>query len=222
MKRFAELYKQLDETTKTNLKVEALTNYFSTTPPEDAIWAVNFLIGRRPRQVVPTRKLIEWSAETAEIPLWLFEESYGAVGDLAETITLLLPEPVASTEHSLNFWVQEKLLTLRNKPEETQKKEIISSWLQMSVKERFVWNKLITGSFRVGVSSNLVIKGLSKFCGVEEAVLAHRLTGHWTPTADFFTTLVCADTTDADISKPYPFYLAYQLEGDPVELGRNK
>jgi DNA ligase 1 len=219
MKRFAELYKELDETTKTNLKVEALVSYFNDVHPEDAVWAVNFLIGRRPRQVIPTRKLMEWSAETANIPNWLFEESYAVVGDLAETITLLLPEPEHSTELSLKHWIEEKLLPLRKEAEDVQKREIISSWMKMSIKERFVWNKLITGAFRVGVSANIVIKALSKFCGVNEAVIAHRLTGHWLPTEKFFSSLVCSDTQDADISKPYPFYLAYQLDSDVNDLG---
>jgi DNA ligase 1 len=219
MRRFSELYKELDETTKTTLKVEALVSYFKEAPPGDAIWAVNFLIGRKPKQIIPTRKLMEWSAETAGIPNWLFEESYGVVGDLAETITLLLPEPEHSTDNSLKYWVEEKLLPLRKESEQLQKREIISSWLQMNVMERFVWNKLITGAFRVGVSANLVIKALSKYCGVAEPVIHHRLTGHWEPTENFFSTLICSDTDDADISKPYPFYLAYPLEADISELG---
>jgi DNA ligase 1 len=219
MKRFAELYKELDETTKINTKVEVLVNYFNDTKAENAIWAINFLIGRRPRQIIPTRKLMEWSAETAGIPAWLFEESYSVVGDLAETITLLLPESETSTELSLRYWIEEKLLPLRKEPEEIQKKNINSSWMQMNNKERFVWNKLITGAFRVGVSVNLVIKALSKYCGVNEAVIAHRLTGHWMPTEKFFTALISEDTKDADISKPYPFYLAYQLETDINNLG---
>jgi DNA ligase 1 len=219
MKRFAELYKQLDETTKVNAKIQALTKYFQETPPEDAVWAVNFLIGRRPKQVIPTRKLMEWCAETAGIPGWLFDESYSVVGDLAETITLLLPEPVTSTEHSLHYWIEEKFLPLRKEPEDIQKREILTSWSRMNVSERFVWNKLITGAFRVGVSLKIVIKALSEFCGIDESVIAHRLTGHWTPNADFFSKLICSDVKDADTSKPYPFYLAYQLDQDIKKLG---
>jgi DNA ligase 1 len=219
MKQFADLYRSLDETTKTNLKIEALVSYFNHTSPENAVWAVNFLIGRRPKQIIPTRKLMEWSAEVAGIPDWLFEESYSAVGDLAETITLLLPEPEHSTALSLKHWIEEKLLPLRKEPEEVQKKEIVSSWMQMNVSERFVYNKLITGAFRVGVSANIVIKALSKYCGISEAVLAHRLTGHWIPDEKFFSTLICSDTKDADISRPYPFYLAYPLEADIENLG---
>jgi DNA ligase 1 len=219
MKRFAELYQELDQTTKTNIKIEALVKYFNETSPANAVWAVNFLIGRRPRQIIPVRKLMEWSAEISGIPDWLFEESYSTVGDLAETITLLLPEPENSTDESLKYWIEEKLLPLRNESEELQKKEITSSWMQMDVHERFVWNKLLTGSFRVGVSASIVIKAIAKYSGINEAVLSHRLTGHWSPTESFFASLIHADTEDADISKPYPFYLAYQLEGDVNDLG---
>jgi DNA ligase-1 len=216
MKNFARLFKSLDETTKTNAKVEALVEYFRSSEPEDAVWAVSFLTGRKPKQVVPTRKLREWSAEIAGIPDWLFDESYDSVGDLAETITLLLPSPTASTNSPLHFWVEEKLLPLKKKEEKIQKIEMINAWNEMNNMERFVWNKLITGGFRVGVSSNLVVKALSQFSGIEESVISHRLMGNWIPAKKFFLQLISHDIHDAEISKPYPFFLAYQL-GDEIE-----
>ena len=91
MKAFADLYTLLDETTKTTAKVRALKDYFAQAPAEDAAWAVYFLIGRKPRQVVPSGKLREWAALEAGVSAWLFQESYDAVGDVAETIALLLP-----------------------------------------------------------------------------------------------------------------------------------
>ncbi len=57
MKAFADLYTALDETTRTGEKVEALTRYFARAPAADAAWAVYFLIGRKPRQAVPSGKL---------------------------------------------------------------------------------------------------------------------------------------------------------------------
>lgn len=219
MKLFAHLYAALDETTKTNTKIQHLVDYFQTAPPEDAIWAICFLIGRKPRQVVPTRKLKQWSAEMAEIPSWLFDASYDVVGDLAETIALVLPPPTRSSNLALHTWVQQTLLPMREKEVDTQRSEIIAAWQQMDSMQRFVWNKLITGGFRVGVSQKLVTRALSQFSGIEEAAIAHRLMGEWTPTPDTYRQILSADTADTDISRPYPFYLAYPLDQEIEKLG---
>ncbi len=219
MKLFARLFQKLDSTNKTNEKIDALVDYFQKAPGEDAAWAVSFLIGRKPKQIVPTKKLRIWSAEAAGIPDWLFEESYDVVGDLAETITLLLPEPKSKSDISLSEWVQERLLPLRDYEEELQKKMTLEYWDEMNVDERFVMNKLITGGFRVGISQQNVVKALSKFCGIDRAVISHRLMGDWTPDKLFFTNLISEETEDADVSRPYPFYLAYAIEGEADELG---
>ena len=134
MKLFASLFTALDETTKTNAKIDALVEYFKAAPPEDAIWAVSFLIGRKPRQIVPTRKLMQWAAEVAAIPDWLFEASYDVVGDLAETITLVLPGGASASERPLHVWVQQDLLPLRKKGEATQREVILKAWQQWGTK----------------------------------------------------------------------------------------
>ncbi len=219
MKNFAELYQKLDRTTKTNEKINSLVEYFEISEPEDSIWAVNFLIGRKPKQLIPTRKLKEWSAELANIPDWLFDESYNSVGDLAETITLLLPLADGSNNKPLHKWIEEVLLPLKNEREEIQKAKMISSWNVMNNNERFVWNKLITGGFRVGVSEKIVVKALSIYSGIDESVISHRLMGYWKPTASFFKKIISHDSKDTDISKPYPFYLAYQLDDKVENLG---
>lgn len=219
MKAFADLYVALDSTTKTSVKVDALAQYFGSASPADAAWAVYFLTGRKPRQAVPTRKLQEWAAELARIPDWLFEESLSVVGDLAETIALVLPTPEHSVARSLAAWVGEVLLTLREKDEERQKADVFAAWQSMDYQQAFVWNKLITGAFRVGVSQLLVMRALSRVSGVPVEVIAHRLMGDWQPTPDFFQSLVARDAADADISRPYPFCLAHALDGPPVALG---
>src|SRR5579864_1175663 len=127
MKAFAALYSSLDETTKTNEKVDALARYFAQAAAADAAWAVYFLIGRKPRQVVPSRKLCEWAAQAAEIPDWLFGESYSAVGDMAETIALLLPPPDRSSELPLHEWVEQKLLPLRAADEASQRMGVLAA-----------------------------------------------------------------------------------------------
>jgi DNA ligase-1 len=107
------------------------------------------LIGRKPKQVVPTRKLKQWAAEMAEIPSWLFDASYDVVGDLAETITLVLPPSIRSNSKPLHEWVQEYLLPLREKAEDIQRHEVISAWQQMDKAQRFVWNKLMTSELSI-------------------------------------------------------------------------
>ncbi len=219
MKDFAELYRKLDETTSTNRKIDAMVDYFQRAPERDAIWTVSFLIGRKPRQVVPARKLMQWAAELARIPEWLFEASYDVVGDLAETITLLLPGLEGTSDRSLHEWVELNLLPLRELEPESQRSEILSAWNQMDESQRFVWNKLITGGFRVGVSRRLVVRALERFSGIDAAVITHRLMGEWPATADTYRRILSPDTQDADISRPYPFYLAYPLADNVDDLG---
>lgn len=219
MKRFAELYAELDETTKTGEKVDALAAYFTAAPPEDAAWAVHFLSGRRPKRLIAARKLAAWAMEAADVPEWLFDECYDSVGDLAETISLLLPDSGASSDLPLRHWVEERLLPLRGEDEAAQRAEVQRAWSELDGPQAYVWNKLITGSFRVGVSQSLVVRALSRVSGVDEAAVAHRLMGAWDPTPQFYLRLLAADTSDADLSRPYPFFLAYALEGELEALG---
>jgi DNA ligase 1 len=219
MKRFTDLYTTLDETTKTNQKIEAMRSYFSSAPPQDAAWVIYFLSGRTPRRAVNARKLSEWAAEEAGIPMWLFSESYDAVGDIAETITLVMPETESSSDLPLHVWVEQRLLPLLGMPESEQRAAILQAWRELDRQERFIWNKLITGGFRVGVSQKLVIKALAQVSGIEDAVMSHRMMGNWSPTVEFYQMLIVQDTGASDISRPYPFFLAYPLEGELSSLG---
>jgi DNA ligase-1 len=169
---------------------------------------------------VAAPKLAAWAAEAAGIPPWLFEESHAAVGDLAETITLLLPGTGGSDDRGLSFWVEERLLPLRGQDEAVQREEMLRAWRELDRRERFVWNKLITGAFRVGVSGGLVERALALATGVPGGAIAHRLTGGWDPTPEFFARLCAPDVRDTDVSRPYPFFLAYSLEGPAEALGR--
>jgi DNA ligase-1 len=230
VKAFAELYAALDETNKTNEKVAALVRYFAAADPADAAWGLYFLIGRRPRQAVQMPKLRAWATEAAGIPDWLFGESYDAVGDFAEAVALLLDSAVACPERSapapdmpprrsLSAWVEQVLLPLRDLPEERQKAAVLAAWAALDGRERFVWNKLITGAFRVGVSQQLVTRALAQVSGAEQASVAHRLMGEWIPSAAFYHALLIPEPGDADVSRPYPFCLAHPLESEPASLG---
>ena len=225
MRSFARLYADIDATTSTNRKVAAMADYFSTAAPADAAWAVYFLAGGRPKRLIPVRRLATWAMEESRVPDWLFEESYHAVGDIAETIALVLPERVDDGDaHGgdsvpLHEWVERRILPLGEMTEAEQRETVLAAWRELSGTERYIWNKLITGAFRVGVSEQLVVRALSRASGVDEGVIAHRIGGRWLPTPEGFSALVASDEADADESRPYPFYLAYALEDELPALG---
>jgi len=223
MKAFAQLYLRLDATTSSNAKLEALRDYFAAAPAEDAAWAVYFLSGGRPRQLVPTRVLRELAMALAGLPEWLFEESYQAVGDLAEAISLLLPENQHGSEDGLAHWVEAHLLPLRGLPADEVQQRLPPLWAQLDRPSLMLCLKLITGSFRVGVSKLLVTRALAQLAGLDAKRVAQRLVGYTDishrPTASSYHTLVAAESADEHSQRggqPYPFYLAHALQA-PTE-----
>jgi DNA ligase-1 len=221
MKLFTELYTELDQTNKTNEKVEALKFYFERARPADAAWALYFLSGRKPRQIVPSKKLREWALELSGIPEWLFDESRDTVGDGAETIALLLPNNATIDEAPLHVLVEKRLLPLREADEATQYEEVITTWQRMNYAQRLVFNKLISGSFRVGVSQSLVTRALAQLSGLPTDIIAQRLMGNWQPTAEFYEQLVSTemDADEKPIARPFPFCLAHQIDFPIEKLG---
>ena len=223
MKAFAELYGQLDATTSSNAKRDALVSYFASASPGDAAWAVYFLAGGRPRQLVPTRLLREMAISLSGLPDWLFEESYQAVGDLAETFSLLLPEAAHSSEAGLAYWVEACLLPLRGLPPETLSQRLPPLWAQLDRQSLLVCLKLVTGSFRVGVSKLLVTRALAQLAGIDSKRVAQRLVGYTDlshrPTGEGYLRLIAAESADEHAQRggqPYPFFLAHALQ-QPVE-----
>lgn len=215
MKQFAHLYQQLDQTTSNNEKIYLLSDYFTNTKSEsDKLWVVALFTHRRPSRTVNTTLIRHWCAEIASIPLWLFEENYHIIGDLAETVSLILPPPVFSNENNLTYWINE-IIALKDKSESEKKSFILTAWSMMHKHERLVFNKLITGGFRVGVSDKLLIKALGNALNQHENTIALKLSGQWTPDTlswDYLSN--DNDKSETDFSKPYPFYLAYPLEMD--------
>jgi DNA ligase-1 len=202
---------ELDQTTKTNEKITLMAKYFSRTREEDSIWAIALLTGRRPKRPIRTSDLKLWATELAAIPYWLFEESYDVVGDLAETISLLIPLQKSDQDKPLNT-VMIEILDIASQPEEVKKKWLLNYWSQFLRDELFVFNKLITGSFRVGVSQQLVFKAIAKAYNLDDKAVAHKLMGNWLPQTTKLQNLLSATSSSFDDSKPYPFYLAYQLD----------
>ncbi len=218
MKRFARLFTELDQTTKTTAKVDALARYFTEAPEDDRLWTIALLSGRRPRRGVTTTLLRQWAGEVAGLPPWLVEEAYPIVGDLAETIALILPAPSTTSDETLTHWIS-VTRTLASLDEAGRRDTILAAWDRLDATERFVFNKLITGGFRLGVSQKLMTRALARATAIDEAELAHRLMGDWSPDTITFQSLIHAYDPTADLSKPYPFYLAYQLDDGPEDLG---
>jgi DNA ligase-1 len=230
MRLFAELVVLLGTSTKTNDKLEALTQYFKASIDKDKVWVIALFSGRRPKRTVNTTQLAVWSLEITGLPSWLYEESYHTVGDLAETIALLLPDQedpawrslttIERTEGDGSLAYYLARLTEIGKEEEIIKKDfIVQCWAHMNRDERFVFNKLITGGFRIGVSQKMIVNALARTTATPAAVIAHRISGDWDPSTISFDSLLSAEGAGSNISHPYPFYLAYALEDEPVTLG---
>jgi DNA ligase-1 len=224
MKAFAALYRELDATTSSLAKQAALQRYLQAAAPEDAAWAVYFLAGGKPRQLVPTKLLRLLAQEAAGLPEWLFDESYEAVGDLAETISLLLPPPTEAHDLGLATWIEQHLLPLRKTPPDELADTLRSQWRQLAADERLVYFKLMTGSFRVGVSRLQVTQALAAVGGLDPKRVAQRLMGYThisgQPSAADFAALIGAEN-DSELNQktsgqPYPFFLAHPFN-QPVE-----
>ncbi|NNC35461.1 MAG: ATP-dependent DNA ligase [Croceitalea sp.] len=218
MKQFAQLIKTLDSTNKTTIKVQALTTYFNEANDTDKVWTIAILSHRRPTRPVNTTLLREWASQLAKIPLWLFEESYHIVGDLAETIALVVPSTQKSTTKSLTLFLEE-MKALKAKTDEEKKTYLFENWKCLNYYERFVFTKLITGGFRIGISQKLMTRALAKATQLDEDVLAYKLMGNWDPTTISFEDLVLKERASDYLSKPYPFYLAYAIEDQAASLG---
>ena len=224
MEAFARLYAELDATTSTNAKLDALKRYFDAAGPADAAWAAYFLAGGRPRQTVPARVLREIAIERAGIDDWLFEECYQAVGDLAETIAHVLPPPRHRTAAGLAEWVEQRLLPLRGMPPNDIGERLAVFFDELDWAGRFLLLKLIGGGFRVGVSRLSVTRALADVAGVEPKTVAQRMVGYTgtttMPSAASFSALIAAGPGGlADAGQPYPFFLAHQLNDSPETTG---
>ncbi|MEO8512425.1 MAG: ATP-dependent DNA ligase [Ignavibacteria bacterium] len=218
MKRFAEMFTLLDQTNKTGEKTEIISDYFSATPDLDKLWILYLFSGRKLKKYFKTRQLWEWAVEYSGLPEWLAHESYHSVGDMAETISLILPPPEKRSSKTLSDWIK-YLESLKDLNEEQKKKKIIGALGSLTQEERFVFIKIITGGFRIGVSQKIVINALASLTQIETNILSHRLMGGWHPEEVSYNDLIFGDENYEDISRPYPFYLAYPIEDEPSSLG---
>lgn len=220
MRAFSELFDQLDATTSINAKLAALQRYFRVASPGDAAWATWFLSGQRLKRLIGRAQLRQWLLELSDLPDWLVEETHAEVGDLAETIALLIDrdESQPASDLSLEQWL-DRLLSLPALSALEQRARVTGWWRELDARGRFLLNKLLTGELRVGVSAGMVERALAAVTGLPRPVIAHRLTGQWQPTPAFWEALRAPGDADSDPTRPYPFCLAAALENEVTTLG---
>ena len=218
MKRFTELIQQLETSNKTNDKIAALVDYFSTADEKDKPYVIAMFTGKKPKRPVTTALIKEWAIEKSAVPEWLFAESYHSVGDLSETIALILPPPEKETDLKLHEWIN-ALQDLTGKTDEEKKTFILESWNSLDTAQRFIFNKLISGNFRIGVSHKMLVNALAKQSDTDSNRIMHSIMGKWKPDEVTYQELVEGFHVNTDNSWPYPFCLAYALEMTPDQLG---
>jgi len=218
MRRFTELIRQLEMSNKTNDKIAALVDYFTEADDLDKPYVIAMFTGKRPKRPVNTALVKQWAIELSGIPEWLFAESYHSVGDLSETIALVLPSPEQVTNRKLHEWIND-LASLNGKDDTYKKAFILDAWNSLETQERFIFNKLISGNFRIGVSNKMLVNALAKQSDTESNKIMHSIMGKWQPSEISYEDLVAGVHVNTDNSWPYPFCLAYALEAEPRSLG---
>lgn len=218
MKRFSQLIQQLEQSNKTNDKIAALVSYFNEANDKDKVWVIALFTGKKPKRSIKSALLKYWAIEITAIPEWLFAESYHNVGDLSETIALLLSLAHHSSDLPLYKWIED-LQDLTGKDDEIKKQFVLNAWDNLENQERFIFNKLISGNFRMGVSHKMLVNALAKQSELESSKIMHAIMGKWDPYKITFSELISGEHVNTDDSWPYPFCLAYALDTEPDNLG---
>ena len=229
MRRFATLYQQLDATTATGEKVAAMRSYCAdaTVADADKAWALWLLLGNRLKRLIAPSLLRQWVGEATGLSPALVEASYSQVGDLAETISLLIDtarsgaaqQPVTDRDATVSDTVA-GLQALTGLPASEQRAAVLRQWAELPREACYLFTKLLTGSLRVGVSAGLAARALAEHAGLPPPLLQQRLAGEWPPSAERSAALLDPlDAAVADPSQPYPFCLASPLEAPPESLG---
>ncbi|WP_343532266.1 ATP-dependent DNA ligase [Pedobacter sp.] len=218
MKRFAQLIQELELSNKTNDKIEALVNYFSEADERDKPYVIALFTGKKPKRPVATNLIKQWAIALSGIPEWLFTESYHSVGDLSETVALVLPNAEHTIEKPLHQWITE-LFELQGKADNEKKDYVLTAWNSLTTAERFIFNKLISGNFRIGVSNKMLVNAIAKQSQQDANKIMHSIMGKWQPNSISYKELTSGSHVNTDNSWPYPFCLAYALDTEPENLG---
>ncbi len=222
MREFAELFHDLDGMTKTGDRIDRMSDYFRDTDPKDAGWAAWFLAGNRIKGAVRTGELREWVAHRANLPLWLLEESYERVGDLAETISLLVRGDPQAVPMSLSEIVEQILYPLVSADSLESQDILLGVWNKLRPIDLLPFHKLLTGGFRIGVSRGNLCKALAVVADVEPAVISQRISGEWDPRVKTFDRIVGEGRAEDAWCRPFPFCLASPLQEEAETLGDHK
>lgn len=220
MKDFASLIAQIDQTNSTNDKVQLMVDYFKSHDSATNAWAIFILMGKQKKRILTSARLRKVINQISDVPTWLMEECYSAVGDTAEMIALISESLLAKNkdendinhEFTLVEWMEKKLPPLAKLPEPELAQQLENWWRSFSQQQIFVLNKVLTGAMRIGVSELLVFKALSIALEVDRSLLATRLMGEFEPTAETFESLSIEPTgNESDPARgliPLPFCLA--------------
>lgn len=218
MEAFGQLIAALEQSNKSNDKISALVEYFKFADSIDKPYVIALFTGKKPKRTVPTALMRKLAIEYSGIPDWLFQESYQSVGDLSETIALILPPPNMVTSKPLHQWMRE-LANLASADEVEKSEYVLNAWKGLSIQERFLFNKLISGNFRIGISSKMLVNALAQLSNTDSSAIMHSIMGKWDPSTAKFEDLLDGNSINSDQSWPYPFCLAHPLEQVPKELG---
>lgn len=218
MELFARFIDTVEGTNKSNARLDAIVDYLRQAPEKDKLWFIALFTGKRPKRNVNTNLMKEWALEITGLPYWLFVESYSSVGDLGETLSLILPPAQNRIDNSLTGWMED-IVNLKTKSEAEKKAFVLDAWNGLDYTERLIFNKLIGGSFRIGISYKMLVNALARYSQQEPSALMYSIMGNWTVDSITFDELIFGSEQGEDFSKPYPFCLAYPLEKALTELG---
>ena len=213
LNKFSKLFEDLDSNNSSNKKVNSLTKYFKLNNNLNNILTIYLLIGKKNKRFISGKSLREYYANIYKIPKWLIDECYSKVGDSAEVIALLLQDKILEKnikdDISLNELINEILPKLKKFDENKKKLYIKSLWEKISKDNQLIFNKILSGTFRIGVSKGLVVKAISNMTGVDESIILHRLMGELEPIEETYMFLINQKLEQKELDyKPYPFQLA--------------
>jgi len=211
MRLFGQLLQACLQEPKTLQKISLLSDYFNEESPENMPMALHFLMGENMGRFCSGRQLREWAAQLLGLPDWLVDESYEALGDNSETISLLFPNKPSSLAHDLKA-VCERIQQLKSEPIDVKKDWIIDVWSKSSRDDIYTFNKLLGGGIRIGASKKNVLKALSRTVHLDVDILEQRLLGTWEPTKIAYDALVNPDDIAGKGTCPYPFFLASPIQ----------
>ncbi|WP_114992794.1 ATP-dependent DNA ligase [Synechococcus sp. UW179A] len=237
MDAFAALIEELDQSTGTKRKIELIAGHLQRADAHDAAWSVLLLMGERRKRLITGRRLREILQQASAMPDWLFDDCQSHVGDSAETLSLLWPQlrnDITARNHNqavttwidqlsssppMHWWMEELLPAIAAMEPDQQSNTVLAIWESLPCERLFLFNKLLTGGFRIGVARGLVVKAIASGFQLEEALVLERLMNPGVATEQWFRTLTAI--ADAERTNrgpvPYPFFLASPLKQDTLE-----